>query len=175
MLQFRDLGFSTILFGGAELRISIGSYALLPTLLLGLLVIYIINGSTQARNTFWGLIFVSALIAVFESLPSLLSKLVTSLPAVLSQSVVQPRIPLASAFTLIVDMAVLVIVYQSISNWRSRFPSRFASGIALLAALWSDAIIFPFLAYSGTPLLISQMSINLIGKSLAGLALWPLV
>jgi PAS domain S-box-containing protein len=121
------------------------------------------------------LIFVSALIAVFESLPALLNKLVISSPAALSQSVVQPRIPLASGFTLIIDMAVLVIVYQSVSNWRSRFPSRFASGIALLAALWSDAIIFPFLAYYGTSLLFSQISVNLIGKSLAGLALWPLV
>ena len=175
MLQFRNLGFINLLLAELELRIALGSYVILPTLLMGILVIYIINGSTQARNIFWGLIFVSVLIAFFQSLPTVLDKLFAGLPAALPKSPVHPRIPLASGFTLIVDMAVLVIVYQSVSNWRSRFPSRFASGIALLAALWSDAIIFPILAYTGTPALFSQLAVNMIGKSLAGVALWPVV
>jgi hypothetical protein len=175
MMQFRFLGLLSMNFAGVETKISIGSYVLLPTLLLGLLVIYIINGSIQARDTFWGLILVSLLIALYQSLPDIFSLLTGTLPTQVSLGDIAPRIPLSSAATLIVDMVVLVAVYQSVSNWRSRFPSRFASGIALLVALWSDAIFFPIFAYAGTPVSFSQMPANLLGKSLAGIALWPLV
>lgn len=174
MLQFRFLGVLSMNFAGIETKISVGSYVLLPTLLLGLLVIYIINGSTYARNTYWGLILVSLVIALYQSLPGIFSLLPGTLPTQVSLTDLSPRIPLSSAATLIVDMVVLVIVYQSVSNWRSRFPSYIASGIALLAALWCDAILFPLWAYALTPALFSQMSINLIGKTLAGIALWPL-
>ena len=54
MLQFRSLGFISILFAGEIIKISVGSYVILPALLMGLLVIYIVNGSTQARNTLLG-------------------------------------------------------------------------------------------------------------------------
>jgi len=175
ILQTRFLGLLTMNVVGVEARLSVGSYVILPILLMGLLVIYIINGSAQARNTFWGLILVSLLIALYQSLPGILVLLPGILPNQLSLADLSPRIPLSSAATLMIDMVVLVIVYQSVSNWRSRFPSRLASGIALLVALWSDAIFFPIFAYAGTPVSLSQTIVNVLGKSLAGLALWPVI
>ncbi len=175
MLQFGYPGFATILLAGEVVKISPGSYIILPTLLMGLLVIYIVNGSTQARNTFSGLILVSFLIVLFQFLPALPGNWFTIPVTVAPQNLLQPRIPLASLVALIMDMAVLVICYQSVSNWRSRFPSHFASGLALLASLLCDALIFPILAYGGTPDFYEQVFANLIGKSLAGIALWPLV
>ena len=151
ILQFRNLGFVSIILAGEAMKISVGSYVILPIILMGFLVIYIVNGSTQARNTSLGLILVSFLVALFQFLPALPGMWFANFTAATLQSPTQARIPLSSLATLIVDIAVLVTVYQALSNWRGQFPSRFASGIALIAALWSDALIFPILAYAGTP------------------------
>ncbi len=176
MLQFRSLGFVSILFAGESIEY------------LG----WIVRHPTNSINGLTGYLYCqwidSSAEHIFGLNPGILFDRLVPIPSSVAgyvlpsiqrlqfpQSPVQPRIPLSSIATLMVDMAVLVIVYQFMSNWRATFPSRFASGIALLAALWSDALIFPILAYVGTPGFFNQVPVNLLGKSLAGLALWPLV
>jgi PAS domain S-box-containing protein len=174
-LQFRALGmFLLTLAPGVTLRLSAGSYILLPVIMLGLLVIYIVDGSTRARNTLIAILYVSLLIAIIQLIPSVYQKPPGLITFPEHSSGPPPRIPLSSAFTLLADMIVLVVVYQTLSNWRNRFPSRAASSIALLTALWCDAILFPTLAYFGAPEWFKQLPVNLVGKTIAGLALLPL-
>jgi len=171
-LQFRALGSYPVAIGGVEMNLTIGSYVLLPTLLMGLLIIYIVNGSLQTRNVFAGLLLVTLIIATYQSLTVIFSQLSLNIEPPTGQSNLPPRIPLASAVTLGVDMIVLVVVYQTASNWFGRYPSRLATGMALLAAIWSDGIIFPFLAYFGKADLPGLLTLNMVGKSLAAIILW---
>lgn len=173
-LQFRSLGMYSLNIGTVTLQLSLGSYVLLPPILLGLLIIYVINGSTRARNTLISLFFITILIAILLTIPSFYQPSPGLITFPTASTNPPPRIPIASALTIPIDMIVLVIVYQSLSNWRGHFPSLMASGGALMAALWSDAVIFPLLAYLGTPNWPGQLMPNLVGKSLAGLILWPI-
>ncbi len=172
VLQFSTLGSYPVTIWGIDLNVIIGSYILLPTLLMGLLIIYIVNGSMQTRNVFAGLLLVTIIIAIYQSLPVILSLLSIEFSPPTGQSNLSPRIPLASAATLAVDMMILVVVYQSVSNWFGRYPSRLATGMALLAAIWSDGLVFPTLAYFGEPDLPGLLTLNMVGKSLAAMVLW---
>jgi len=171
-LQFRALGSYPVTIWGMEMNLTVGSYVLLPTLLMGLLIIYIVNGSLQARNVFAGLILVTLIIATYQSFTVSLSRILIFVEPPIGQSNLSPRIPLASAVTLVVDMIVLVVVYQGLSNWFGRYPSRLAAGMALLAAIWSDGLIFPILAYLGQPDLPGLLTLNMVGKSVAAIFLW---
>lgn len=173
-LQFRLLGVFPVNILGNNLNFSPGSYILLPNLLLGLLLIYILNGSIQARYALTGIIIISLLVALYQSLPAILNALQVEGLFTQSQANVSPRIPLASAITILVDMVVLIVVYQWLSNWRGKFPSRAASGAAIFTALWCDAFLFPLLAYLGKPDLFAQLPVNLFGKSISAGLLWVL-
>ncbi|MBN2549742.1 MAG: GAF domain-containing protein [Anaerolineales bacterium] len=173
-LQLRSLGMYTLNIGAVPLQLSLGSYVLLPPILLGLLIIYVVNGSTRARNTLIGLVSVTFLIALLLTIPSFYQPSPGLITFPTASTNPPARIPIASALTIPIDMIVLVIVYQSLSNWRGHFPSLMASGAALMAALWSDALVFPLLAYLGTPSWPGQLAPNLIGKSIAGAILWPI-
>jgi PAS domain S-box-containing protein len=174
-LQFRFLGLVTLTVWGNELRLSAGSYILLPVLLLGLMIIYIFNGTTQARNTLYGLIVVTLFAAFAQILFSIYQTLPAAYKIVGNTISVPARIPLASAVTLVIDMFVITSVYQTVSNLRKRSPSRLAGILALLLTLWSDALIFPTLAYWGSTDWTYQLPTNLIGKGVSALALAPIV
>lgn len=177
VLQTNMLGSVNVYGGGGEtlLRVPLGSYIVLPALLLGMLVIYVINGSLQSRIVLFQVTLVTILTALLQTLP--LSKfewlglqIDYRRPAGLPFSLL-----LASAIALAADMAILVLTYQASTNLRRRFPSRMAGGVALLAGLWADALVFPLLYYSNWSVLSHQLVLNLAGKSLAALLLWPLL
>ena len=174
-LQFRYLGMLTLDLAGKTLQISAGSYTLLPVLLLGLLVIYVIDGTTHARNTLYGLIILTVFVAASQIFPTFYQSLPAAFHLQINPGLPAPRIPLASAATLIVDMIVITVAYQIGSNLHRRSPSRLAGVLALLLALWSDAIIFPIFAHLGSPDWLDQLPVNLLGKSISGLALAPVI
>jgi PAS domain S-box-containing protein len=86
-----------------------------------------------------------------------------------------PRILIASIIAFSFDLVILILVYQTLSNLRNKFPSRFAGGLALLVALWSDAFIFSIIGLGGDTALGQDIFTHLVGKSIAGLALFPLL
>ncbi|MEW5869826.1 MAG: GAF domain-containing protein [Chloroflexota bacterium] len=174
-LQLSAPGMFTITLPGQTITLAQGSFMLLPVILMGLLVIYVINGSQKARHTFYGLLIISLITAIFQTLPAIYPSTTKGVVLLGNPAGPLPRIPIASSLTLILDMMLLVLVYQTASNLRNRFPSRLAGGLALMVTLWGDALLFPTLAYLGRSGWASQIPINLLGKSLVGLLLWPLV
>ena len=174
-LQFRILGYAQIQVGGQEVTLSQGSFLLTPIIMLGLLVIYIVNGTQQARISLAGILLVTLVFAFVRLLPDF------QVPAGSGQILTQ-RPPtqstngmVASALTLGADLVIMIIVYQVVCNLRQRHPSRTAAVLALLAAIWSDAFLYPMISFFGLPELSTLLLFHLAGKTLAVVALWPLL
>ena len=174
-LQFRTLGYAHLQVGGLDLTLSQGSFILLPVILFSLLVIYIINGTQQARTALAGVVLVNLIFALVRLLPDaqvLVTGGLISTERPLTQSAGGM---LASAFTLGIDLIVMIVAYQVICNLRNRFPSHTAALLALMAAIWADALLYPLLSSFGLPQLSAVLAFHIAGKTLAVIALWPLL
>ncbi len=166
-------GLRAIEFAVGNYRFNLDAAVLLPVLLFGLLIIYVTNGSVQGRAAALGIMLISALEIGFQALLYILPE-ISNIEFVFLQTY-SLRIIAASLVTLIVDISVLFLGYQCLSNLRNRFPSRFTSGLALLLALLVDAVIFSFLAFGGSGDRAIIFQSQIIEKLIAGLALWPLL
>jgi PAS domain S-box-containing protein len=175
-LQARSLGSISLPTGDTMMQVSLGSYLLLPVLLLGMLMIYIVHGPVRARNLMVGIIVIAIFIAASQIIPFLYQQIaLEQRPFSYEDTIPAARIPLASAATVAIDVAVLIVVYQAISNRRRRFPSQVAGIVALFLALWTDALVFPVLAYLPARQWMVQIPFNLAGKSFAGLTVLPFI
>ncbi len=153
--------------------VNLDSLLIFPVVMFGVLIIYVVDGTVRAQVASLGLILVTVSAALFRIFLSLF----VSLPGVI---VLQPgseiysiRVLLGSLTAVGLDLTVLIISYQALSNLRHRFPSRLAAGIALMLSLSVDAIIFPLIVHGVNGLDWKNMLLHWIGKMVAGLALWP--
>ncbi len=157
---------------GIQFRLA--SHVILPTILLGLLVVYIVDGTVQARPVIQAVILVAFLLYVLQIYMPIFHALSSGSSLNSSEEVYPLRVLSASTLSLVVDAILLVILYQAISNLRRRFPSIFAGELALWGTLTVDALLFSSLNFAGTPQW-GQMVLNDWGaKTLAALALYPL-
>lgn len=155
--------------------INLDSVLIFPVLLFGLLLIYIFDGTVRAQVALLGTVLMTIAAAIF----TILLPLFSDLPDI---TILRPlsqlnslRILAASLVALVLDIVVLIVVYQGLSNLRARFPSRLAAVVALLVALSWDALIFSLVAYGDSAEFWQKFLISWFGKLTAGLALWPLV
>ena len=172
-LQLQSLGWVYINIG--DFSFNLDSHVLLPVLLFCLLIIYVINGTTIARGILIGIIGITLITAVFQILLPIHVRLPGGFEVIKSTSGYAPRILAASIIAFILDLILLVLIYQSTSNMRSRFPSKAAGVIALLGALWCDALIFSILAFGLRATIRLDIVTHLLGKSVVGVALSPLL
>lgn len=177
-LQLRSLGTVQLNWGELSLVQAQGSFLLLPVILLGLLLIYIVNGTAQARFTLIGMLLVTLLVGLIQLVPgydlSLPGFTMTDQRSLTAHS---PPDLLVSALALTASVVVLIVVYQAVSNLQSAYPSPLSAGLALLAALWVDGLIFALV--SGLELssrvYFTNLAIHLGGKTVSALLLWPLL
>jgi signal transduction histidine kinase len=159
--------------------IYLSSHIMLSVILMGILVLYVVNGSQVARLTMFGLIAVTCMIALFMLVAQAVlqpgSAQIGGSAYVLIANF-QPRVVIASIATLLADMIAIAIVYQGSKNvFGSRIPEAIPAGLALLAALWTDAFLFILFSELGTPGFVSDIPGSLLGKSVMALVLWPVV
>lgn len=157
----------------------ITSNVFVPIILFITLVTYIVNGSLQARMLIYGVLGISLLTLAIQ----LLYQLQLSLPqsgtiSGLSSDIlfppINPRITLASIMTFAMDMVIIAIFYQGLRNYIPRLHETVAIGLALLVALWNDAILFRILSDLGTPDFAWILPGDTLGKTFSAILLWPL-
>lgn len=157
----------------------ISSNVLVPVILMSILVLYISNGAIPCRMTIFGVIGLTLL--AFAVL--MIYRVHLSLPGggtFSGQSVnvlfppLNPRLTLGSLLAFTADMFAIAVIYQGTKNVLPRVPEAIAVGLALLAALWTDAIIFGIISRLGTTDFLIYLPGDLIGKSLSAFILWPI-
>lgn len=173
-LEFNLLGFIRIQTSGLDISLSQGSFTLLPVLLLGILLIYIINGTQPARTSLVSIVLLSLALALLRAIPVFMVSLGRA-QIISDGSLDQPIGIIVSTLSLSAALVVMIIFYQGLSNLRNRYPSRIAACLGLLVAVWVDALLYPLLTSTGNPALAGLILLHLGGKTLAVLTLWPLL
>jgi PAS domain S-box-containing protein len=143
------------------------------------LILYIADGSVAARMTIYGVLG----IGLFVIMIRLMYRTHLSLPGSgnffdLPLDVVAPALNVrtigASLAAFAADMFVIAIFYQGLRNTFARLPDWIAIGLALIASLWIDAIVFELISDLGTPDFVAVLPGAVLGKTVSALALWLL-
>ncbi len=174
ILQFRFLGIFNIQIWDQIQQLSYTTLILLPPLLLGILFIYIANNSTQARNILAGIGALSLLIAIMQSLLTFLPTPPALWPFDASPGGPALRLSMISAFTLMMDLIVLILSYQTVSNILNRHPSKIAITVAIFISLWCDSLVFTLLRLQGLDNWFYTLAGSLSAKTIIALAILPL-
>lgn len=161
-----------------DLPMFLGSNALVPVLVLSVLVLYVTDGASSARAAILSMLGVN----VFILLSAAVYRLHLALPtggaldparvAALFPAL-DPRVTVASLVAFVADLFVIVIFYQGVKNVRPRWPEWVVVGLALLAAMWTDAILFNLFSELGTEDFARYLPGDLVGKTFSALLLWP--
>ncbi len=155
----------------------LSSNVLVPVVVMAVLILYVADGSVSARMTIYGVLGISVFVLVIR----LIYRAHLSLPGGgnffdLPIDVVAPalnaRTILASLVAFAADMFVIAIVYQGLRNGFAHLPDWIAVGIALIASLWTDAIVFELISDLGTPDFVAILPGEVLGKTISALALW---
>ena len=164
----------------AEPRIVLNaSVIFVPVVFLAVLVLYVIDGATAARQAVVAIIGLSLLVFYAAGFNQLRAAWLGP------QSIVSPseglRFVLDSGTVLVsiaafaISLQVVVVGYQFVRNRAPHAALWLGPGVAILGALWVDAAVFslfynlPHLTGIGT-----RLSRDLFGKTAAGLLVWPL-
>lgn len=174
ILQFRFLGIFNIQIWDQIQQLSYNTLILLPPLLLGILFIYIANDSTQARNILAGIGALSLLIAILQILLTFFPNPPELWPFDAGPGGPALRLSMISAFTLMMDLIVLILAYQTVSNILNRYPSQIAITIAIFVSLWCDSLVFTLLSSQGSGNWLYSLAGNLSAKTIVALAVLPL-
>lgn len=172
ILQMPGLGTLDIQVIGIQFRLA--SHIILPVILLGVLAVYIVDGTVQARPVIQAVILVAFLLYILQIYLPIFRALSSGSSLNSSQEVYPLRVLAASTLSLVVDVTLLVVLYQAISNLRRRFPSSFAGVLALWGALTADALLYTSLNIAGTPQWGQVLLNDWEAESLVVLALYPL-
>jgi PAS domain S-box-containing protein len=154
------------------------SVVLVPAALLGMLAIYVVQGTAAARITLFGVLGVSVLALGLQllqaghlSLPG--GGTIAGLAADHRSLARSPSITIGSLAAFALSLTAIVVVYQTVTNFLPRTPTWVTPGLALLAALWTDTLTFRVVAF-GWGGLLDPVGITLVQKSVAGVIVWPL-
>jgi signal transduction histidine kinase len=163
-----------------EFIMFISSSVLVPSVLISVLILYVADGATPARMMIWSVGGITLLVIAIQ----LLYRLHLNLPgggtfdlarADALFTDIDARVTIASLVAFVVDMFVIVVFYQGLKNTFSRIPQWIIVGVALLASLWADAIIFRLIADLGRDDFITLMPGDVMAKTISAVILWPLV
>jgi len=153
----------------------------IPVILMVILTLYISEGTIVARLTIFSILGAS----LFYYLLFWSNKVHLSLPGGGSFLNLTPDSPtlslylpsiVASFIAFTTDLFIIAIVYQGIKNIFPQLPAWIPPGLALLISLWSDTILYQaFCCGWPTSDFFVQIVDDLLGKTIVGIVLWPLV
>jgi len=157
----------------------LSSNVLVPIILMSVLILYIANGTLTCRAMIFSILGVELLVLMlmviyrfYLALPEGGSIMGAGVETFLAN--IQPRTMIGSVVAFAADMFVIAIFYQGAKNYSRQLPEWGIVGLALLAALWTDAIVFRFFADLGTTAFQTLLPGDLIGKTVSAFMLWPL-
>jgi PAS domain S-box-containing protein len=162
----------------AGLILFISSNVLVPIVLMTVLVLYVANGAVPARMVIYGVLAIGLLVVAIRLIYRIHVALpgggnLLGLPLDVLAPVIDLRTTLASLVAFGADMFAITIVYQGVKNGLPHLPDSIAVGLALLASLWVDTIIFHLISELGTSAFFTFLPGDVVGNTVSALALWP--
>jgi PAS domain S-box-containing protein len=155
----------------------VSSNALIPVTLMAILMVYVSNGAVPARLLVYSVMGISVLTLGVLVLYSVYLSLDTagtfsSVPPDELIPTLNLRVTVGSLVALLTDMFVIAVFYQGVRNYAPKLREEIVIGIALLAALWTDALLFRLVADFGTIDFVDLLPGDVLGKTLSAVILW---
>lgn len=172
LLQFNVPGAVAPAASQTGFQSSLLSYVFLPAIMLGILIIYAVNGTMRARSAFWGLLAVILLTTAVQILLPLQLPGAAISPG--TTTAFSPFVFLAFVPALAVDLLLLVITYQALLNLHHKTMRRLSGGVSILAGLGTYALLFPLLVSFNSPDVSRSFLAELALRVVSGIALFPL-
>lgn len=141
----------------------------LPLLLTTFVLIYVLEGTRAARHLIVALIVVYAVHGLFDVLMMQHAETPpTGRPNVSDEALLQYSTAdrIASLGAIIIDIIVIIVVYQFFKNRFSKIPSAFPLLIGLILAMTADAFFYKLFSQG----LVAFPKLFLVQKAQAGLA-----
>ena len=159
--------------------LAFSTHVLVPVILLGVLITYIVEGTVAARITMAGIVLLNfatllGLTVLTVNAGSPESGLASSLPPELLTLLPGPLTAAASSITFLLDLVILVLVYQFVRNRLPQGAAWLAPGIALLASLWADTLVFQLVTTFSPVVFEIGLADQLVSTIGVTLILWPL-
>jgi len=157
---------------------SLPSDVIIPTILIVVLILYILNGTSVAQLIIFGITLIQLIIAIVFVIISLsvsASNVVTSTLNFTDVLNVDLQLMLAGVLAFVANMLIAAIVYQGIHNQLKRYNVAISTIAALLSALWTDALVFGALSNIGQGGFAEYLPGDLASKTLSGLVVAPVV
>ncbi|MDX2138125.1 MAG: ATP-binding protein [Chloroflexota bacterium] len=177
MLLQSQLGLYTDIIPGARLYFS--QFVLLPAILAAVLVVYVANGAVPARIMIYCILLVTILLVIISysyrfTLLMLGSASASPVPlgTIMNFLNFSPGVLIASLVAFLADMVTIAVVYQGMRNYLPKVSEVFAIGVALIAALWVDALVISLIFHLPQGIFAERLPGNVLGKTMAGLTLW---
>ncbi|MBZ0321214.1 MAG: PAS domain-containing sensor histidine kinase [Anaerolineae bacterium] len=159
------------------LRFFVSATLFVPTIVMGILILYIANGTMPARLTIFAILGASLLAlfvrVMFRAQLELPDAEVISFDT--SSALLAPiglRETIASLLAYGSDMFVIAVFYQGMRN-HFQLPRWLMIGLALMAALWTDAIVFNMVARLGSDDFMRFFPGDVVAKTFAAVVIWP--
>lgn len=146
------------------LTVSPGSAVIFPATLLGVLLVYVVEGTHQARQFAYGLFLANALLSTLTLLlGGHLSAPDVVRPVILPDALLwqNPRVLLVGTIALLIDALVVVAVYEALKAIRWVFLRVW---ISLSIALALDSVLFSVGAFVEDPRFVSILGAGMVGK-----------
>jgi PAS domain S-box-containing protein len=157
----------------------LSSNALVPVVVMSVLVLYVANGAVPARMIIFAIIGISLLVVLLQGVYRLHLSLPNggTLSGLNMDSLVPPlnvRVTLGSLVAYLGDMFVIAVFYQGVKNLLPALADWIVVGLALLAGMWTDSILFTLFASRSADDIALFLPGDLIGKTVSAVILWPL-
>lgn len=151
-----------------------------PTILVVILVLYVIDSTEVAQVVIFGIALIQLLVSIIFIVISLTAYIPTASVGLANIQItdvlqVNLQVMIAGVIAFIFDMFVITVVYQGIYNSFDRQRMWLAVGMALLVALWTDAIIFNFLSALGRGGFTEFLPGDIFSKSISAVVIFPFV
>ncbi len=140
----------------------------LPLILVGIALVYTLEGTGEARRVLGAIVITKALINILKwvmSLRLLHPDVDASLYGREAWAQVGLMSTVISTLAILLAASAIIVVYQAMLNAWSRMPVFVALTVALVAAMLTDAVVF-----AGLSGWLSRLNTHVVGKLTAGLA-----
>lgn len=153
---------------------------IVPTILSIILVLYIVDGTEITQLVIFGIALIQLIVGLIFIVISMTIRIPTAsalVSDVVFTDVLQVNLQtmISGVIAFVADMFVIAFLYQGVSNVLKKQNNWLAIGIALIGSLWTDAIVFNFLAEIGQGGFATFIPGDIISKSVTALVLFPII
>lgn len=153
---------------GSDARVNYTSLCFLPLVLVGIALVYTLEGTSEARRLLGTVVVIKVMMNVLKWVMSFrLTEPGVDITILGREGWAQVELwpTTVSTVAIVAAAAAIVVVYQALINLTDRMPVVVALSVALVSAMLTDAVVF-----AGLSGWLGRLNAHMLGKLTSGIA-----